>query len=78
MAVNRGHLEVTADNGEGQNDWSSSSENQPGEYDEDTVTDRAFADDQGEALSDSRSVAWMQREVQRNLQEQIEVRIGRS
>jgi hypothetical protein len=76
MTASRGHLEVTGDSREGQNDWSSSSENQPG--DEDTVTDGAFADDQGEALSDSRSVAWMQREVQRNLQEQLEVRIGRS
>ncbi|KAK3121782.1 hypothetical protein QOZ80_8BG0660860 [Eleusine coracana subsp. coracana] len=69
LAVSRGLGAWPAGNGEGQNDRSSSSESQLDEYDEDT-DHRAFADDDS---SSSRSVAWMQREVQRNLQEQMEV-----
>uniref|UniRef100_A0A0A9EY77 HTH myb-type domain-containing protein n=1 Tax=Arundo donax TaxID=35708 RepID=A0A0A9EY77_ARUDO len=80
LAVSRGLVAPLADNGEGPNDRSSSSESQPDEYDEDTIADlrRAFADSGGagtkEALCDSsRSMAGMQREVQRKLHEQIEV-----
>jgi hypothetical protein len=59
----------------GQNDRSSSSSEN--EYDEGTVTETySGAFGEGEALCDaSRSVKWMQREVQRNLQERMEVRV---
>jgi hypothetical protein len=79
LAVSRGLITASpGDNGEGSNDWSSSSEN---EYDEDTAAElrSAFAaDDHGAVAKEgpcdsSRSVARMQREVQRKMQEQIEV-----
>ncbi|TVU05750.1 hypothetical protein EJB05_48931, partial [Eragrostis curvula] len=80
LAVSRGLAASPADNGDRSS--SSETESQPDEYVDDTVTELrlAFADDDDgdsvpkEALCDSsRSVAWMQREVQRNLHEQIEV-----
>jgi hypothetical protein len=79
--VSRGF--ITTPPGEGSNDpWSSSSEGQPDEYDEDAAAEwrGAFAAADGgaagtkEAPCDSpRSMARMQREVQRKLQEQVEV-----
>ncbi|PAN35481.1 hypothetical protein PAHAL_6G212800 [Panicum hallii] len=81
LAVSRGF--ITTPPGEGSNDpWSSSSEGQPDEYDEDAAAEwrGAFAAADGgaagtkEAPCDSpRSMARMQREVQRKLQEQVEV-----
>ena len=76
LAVSRGL--VTTPPGEGSNDrWSSSSESQPDEHDEDAAAEwrGAFAaSGTEEAPCDPpRSMARMQREVQRKLQEQIEV-----
>jgi hypothetical protein len=79
LAVSRGLITASpGDNGEGSNHWSSSSEN---EYDEDTAAElrSAFAAEGHGAVAkegpcdSSRSVARMQREVQRKMQEQIEV-----
>ena len=79
LAVSRGPVATAP--GEGSDDrWSSSSESQPDEHDEDAAAAAelrgAFAAGGGtkEAPCDSpRSMARMQREVQRKPQEQIEV-----
>ncbi|KAF0900098.1 hypothetical protein E2562_026831 [Oryza meyeriana var. granulata] len=73
-------------NGGGMNDRSSSSEHQPADYDGDiTATDESHTiaydvgGDAKEALRDSsRSMVQMHREVQRKLQEQIEVKKERT
>lgn len=69
--MSRGLITTSAgDNGDRS---SSSSESQHDEYDEDTVAAlrSAFAADDGAGTKES--MVWMQREVQRKLQEQIEV-----
>ena len=66
LAVSRGLASPLGDNGDGTNERSSSSESQTDEHDDDTV-----AELHGDS---SRSMARMQREVQRKLQEQIEVK----
>lgn len=68
LAVSRGLASPLGDNGDGTDERSSSSESQTDEYDDDTVAE-LHADS-------SRSMARMQREVQRKLQEQIEVNDG--
>jgi hypothetical protein len=66
LAVSRGVASPLGDNGDGTIERSSSSESQPDEYDDDGTIAELHGDS-------SRTMARMQREVQRKLQEQIEV-----
>jgi hypothetical protein len=69
LAVSRGLASPLGDDGDGTDERSSSSESQPDEYDDDDTVAELHADS-------SRSMARMQREVKRKLQEQIEVNDG--
>lgn len=71
LAVSRGVASPLGDNGDGADERSSSSESQPDEYDDGTV-----AELHGDSSRSMSMAARVQREVQRKLQEQIEVNDG--